>query len=87
MTVGWLLLWQAVIAQRRLSALSKEQGIGADADGLERLVAEDSSAAFYSGKLASARYFASTVLSQATAKAKAIMRSDRAALEIAENAF
>jgi hypothetical protein len=55
--------------------------------GLEKLVAEDATAAFYSGKLASARYFASTVLSQATAKAEVIMRMDRAALEIAEEAF
>ena len=54
---------------------------------LEKLVAEDAAAAFYSGKLASARYFASTLLSQATAKAQAIMRMDKAALEIAENAF
>jgi len=86
-TVGWLLMWQAVIARDRLSALAKENGVEPDADGLEKLVTEDSSAAFYSGKLASARYFASTVVSQATAKAQAIMRMDRAALEIAENAF
>ncbi len=86
-TVGWLLLWQAVIARDRLTALAKENGIEPDADGLQKLVAEDASAAFYSGKLASARYFASTVVSQATAKARTIMRMDRAALEIAENAF
>ena len=86
-TVGWLLMWQAVIAWDRLTALAKENGIEPDAAGLEKLVAEDAAAAFYSGKLASARYFASTLLSQATAKAQAIMRMDKAALEIAENAF
>jgi hypothetical protein len=86
-TVGWLLMWQAIIARDRLTTLAKEQGVEPDADGLEKLVAQDSSAAFYSGKLASARFFASTVLSQATAKAQAIIRMDRAALEIAENAF
>jgi len=86
-TVGWLLLWQAVIAWDRLIALAKGSGVEADAAGLEKFVAEDAAAAFYSGKLASARYFASTVLSQATAKAQVILKMDRAALEIAENAF
>jgi hypothetical protein len=86
-TVGWLLMWQAVIARDRLTALAEEKGVGPGAEGWEKLVAEDPSAAFYSGKLASARFFASTVLSQATAKAGTIMRMDRAALEIAEEAF
>ncbi len=54
---------------------------------MEKLVAEDSNAAFYSGKLASARYFVSTVLSQAVAKAQVIKGMETAALEIAENAF
>ena len=87
-TVGWLLMWQAVIAEGRLTALAKEKGIETDGRvGLEKLVAENSNAAFYSGKLASARYFVSTVLSQAVAKAQVIKGMDTAALEIAENAF
>jgi len=86
-TVGWLLLWQAVIAWDRLTGLAKGSGVKADGAGLEKLVAEDGAAAFYSGKLASARYFASTVLRQAPARAQVILRMDRAALEIAENAF
>ena len=86
-TVGWLLLWQAVIAWERLDGLAEQCGLKADAAGIEKLAVEDSAAAFYSGKLASARYFASTVLSQATAKAQVILTMDRAALEIAENAF
>ena len=85
-TVGWLLMWQAVIAQDRLTELTAEKGIDG-ADGLERLVAENSDAAFYSGKLASARFFAAKVVSQATAKAQVIKNADKAALEIAENAF
>ncbi len=87
-TVGWLLMWQAVIAEGRLTALAKEKGI--ETDGrlrLEKLVSENSKAAFYSGKLASARYFVKTVLSQAVAKAQVIKGMDKAALEIAENAF
>jgi len=80
-------MWQAVIAVDRLVVLAQEKGFESDAAGLNRLIAEDAAAAFYSGKLASARYFVSTVLSRATGKAQAIIRMDRAALEIAENAF
>ncbi len=58
-----------------------------DRAGLEKLVSENPDAAFYSGKLASARYFVSTVLSQAVAKAQVIKEMDKTALEIAENAF
>jgi hypothetical protein len=68
--------------------LARAKGIETDGrPGLEKLVAENSEAAFYSGKLASARYFAKTVLSQAVAKAQVIKGMDKAALEIAENAF
>jgi hypothetical protein len=42
---------------------------------------------FYSGKLASARYFLSSVVSLAPAKAQAIKTADQAALEISENGF
>jgi alkylation response protein AidB-like acyl-CoA dehydrogenase len=87
-TVGWLLMWQAVIADGRLAALARGKGVETDGrPGLEKLVAENSDAAYYSGKLASARYFAKTVLSQAAAKAQVIKGMDKTALEIAENAF
>jgi alkylation response protein AidB-like acyl-CoA dehydrogenase len=84
--VGWLLMWQAVIAQDKLAKLSEEKRVSGP-DGLVKLVAENSNAAFYSGKLASARFFATTVLCHATSKAQSIKMADRAALEIGENAF
>jgi len=86
-TVGWLLMWQAVIAQQKLVALAGEKGFEADANGIDKLIAENPTAAYYSGKLASARFFVSNIVSQATAKAEAIKRADKAALEISENAF
>jgi alkylation response protein AidB-like acyl-CoA dehydrogenase len=85
-TVGWLLLWQAVIAQQKLTQLLQEKGLS-EKDGLEKLIEENSEAAFYGGKLASARYFLSTVVSQAQSKADVIKRADKAALEIAEESF
>ena len=85
-TVGWLLLWQAVIAQEKLDALKESKGIK-DEKELEEFIAENSDAAFYSGKLATARYFVSNVVSQAPAKAEVMKRADKAALDIAENSF
>ena len=84
--VGWLLLWQAIIAQDRLTKLAEEKGIS-EPDGLEKMVTENADAAFYSGKVASARFFVSTVLNLAASKAQVIKTADKAALEIAEHVF
>jgi alkylation response protein AidB-like acyl-CoA dehydrogenase len=82
--VGWLLLWQAVIAQEKLSKIASAKGIDENAE-MEKLISENADAAFYNGKLASAKFFVSNVVSQATAKAQIILRADRTALEIAED--
>jgi hypothetical protein len=52
-----------------------------------KLFSENADAAFYSGKIASTKYFVSNVVSQAASKANLIMNGDRAALEIAESCF
>lgn len=83
---GWLLLWQATIAQKALDRIISEKGVD-EKNGLEKLFSENADAAFYSGKLASARYFLSNVVSNATSKANVIMNADRAGLDISENCF
>lgn len=83
---GWLLLWQAVIAQKALDKIISEKGVD-EKDGLEKLFSENADAAFYNGKLASAKYFLSNVVRMATAKANVIMGGDRAGLDIPENCF
>ncbi len=85
-TVGWLLLWQAVIAYDKLSELEKEKGITGQEEK-NRFLSENPSAAFYSGKLASARYFSGNILSLAEAKAEVIKQADNTALEISETVF
>ena len=84
--VGWLLLWQAVIAKESLTKIAAAKGVD-EAKGMEKLLSENADAAFYSGKLASARYFVGNVVSQATAKADIIIKADRAGLEITEGCF
>ena len=84
--VGFMLLWQAVIADRRLEELYSD----AKADTPEKkaeLVKTNRSAAFYGGKLGSAQFFANTILSLAPGKARAIMSGDRCAIDLPEESF
>ncbi|MDD3473743.1 MAG: acyl-CoA dehydrogenase, partial [Syntrophaceae bacterium] len=84
--VGFMLLWQAVIADRRLEELYGD----AKADTPEKkaeLLKTNRSAAFYRGKVASAEFFANTILSLAPGKARAIMSGERSAIDLPEESF
>lgn len=84
--VGFMLLWQAIIADRRLEELYSD----AKADTPEKkaeLLNTNRSAAFYRGKLASAQFFANTILNLAPGKAKAIMSGERSAIDLPEDSF
>lgn len=84
--VGFMLLWQAVIADRRLEELYSD----AKADTPEKkaeLCKTNRSAAFYRGKIASAQFFANTILSLAKGKARAIMSGERSAIDLPEESF
>jgi hypothetical protein len=84
--VGFMLLWQALIAHQRL----EEIYLDADAkDDLSRreVLAANRSAAFYRGKVASAEYFITNILALSRGKAKAIMSGQRSVLDIPEEAF
>ncbi len=85
-SVGFMLLWQAVIADRRLNELYSD----AKAETPEQkaaLLRSNRSAAFYRGKVASAEFFANSILSLASGKAKAIMSGERSALDLPEESF
>ena len=84
--VGFMLLWQAVIADRRLEELYGD----AKADTPEKkaeVLKTNRSAAFYRGKIASAQFFTNTVLSLARGKARAIMSGERSAIDLPEESF
>ncbi len=84
--VGFMLLWQSVIADRRLQEIYSD----AKADTPEKkaeLLKTNRSAAFYRGKIASAEFFSNTVLSLAKGKARAIMSGERSAINLPEESF
>lgn len=85
MIVGWQLLWQATIAYRKLQQLIQDKSVSQDS--IASFLEENREAAFYSGKLASARFFANTFLALSPAKAQVIKNGDRTALEIPEAGF
>jgi len=85
---GWLLLWQAGIAQDRLDALAEEQGADpADPAKWAEFVKGNKEAAFYSGKVLGAKYFIKNVLPEVDGAVKAIKSEDVSVMEIAEESF
>ena len=84
--VGFMLLWQALIAHRRLQEVYVDAG-AKDGESQKEVLATNRSAAFYRGKVASAEFFITNVLSLSRGKAKAIMSGQRAAVDIPEESF
>ena len=84
--VGLMLLWQALIAHRRLQEIYLDAG-AQDAESQRQILAANRSAAFYRGKVASAEFFINSILTLAQGKARAIMSGQRAAVAIPVEAF
>jgi hypothetical protein len=87
-TYGWLLFWQAGIAQRRLSAILSENRVDeSDKKAVKAFVKEHRDASFYQGKVMSARFYARHILPQAKAVAESIKTEDMSFLSIADESF
>lgn len=84
--IGFLLLWQAHLADRRLQEIYRDNN-AKDEQAQKKIVNENRSAAFYFGKIASAQFFINQVLTQVGGKARGIMNNDKSALEIPEDGF
>jgi alkylation response protein AidB-like acyl-CoA dehydrogenase len=78
--VGWMLLWQAVIADKKLNEI-----IG-DGDKKE-VIDSNEEAAFLDGKIMSAKFFIGTELLKILGKVESIMADETAALDISEKSF
>ncbi len=84
--MGFMLIWQAYLADRRLEEIYRDHHVSDDA-ARAVLLEGNKSAAFYFGKIASARFFANQVMTQAKGKARGIMNNDRSPLEIPVDGF
>lgn len=85
---AWLLFWEAGVAEEKLSLLCREKGMDKeDKNQLNLLVKENTEAAFYRGKLLTARYYIKHVLPQVYATQTAIKSEDLSMLDMADESF
>jgi alkylation response protein AidB-like acyl-CoA dehydrogenase len=84
--IGHFLLDGAGVAFEKLEAIYEAKGATSlgKKKGLQRT---DSEAAFYSGRIASAKYFANEILTTVKARCEAIKAGDKSPLEIVDEAF
>ena len=86
MVVGYLLLDAAGIAQEKLNAMYEEKGLVTIGKkiGLQR---ENQEAAFYAGKIASAKFFINEAVTTVKARCAAIKANDKSAMEMVDLGF
>lgn len=84
--VGHFLLDAAAIASNQLEAIYEAKG-ATTIGGKKGLQRNDPEAAFYSGRIASAKFFANEILTTVKARCEAVKANDRTPLEITDEAF
>ena len=85
--VGHFLIQAAGIAHEKLNAMYREKGVEESKGKKRALVREDRDAAFYDGKIASAKFFAVDVLSTVKARCEAIKFGEKVPIEMADESF
>ncbi len=85
---SWLLLCEAAIAQETLLELCSIKGVTcSDPSDLSRFIKKNKDAAFYDGKIKTAKYFIKNVLPEINGTLKAIKSEDVSIMEIADESF
>lgn len=84
--LAYLLIQQALIAEEKLQAIFAKHGASTP-EAQNKLVEEQSEAAFYKGKVFNAEFFVANILPQVQARATTILSGNRSALSIPEVAF
>jgi alkylation response protein AidB-like acyl-CoA dehydrogenase len=84
--VGHFLLDAGNVAYEKLKVIYEAKG--ADSPGKQKaLQGENKEAAFYAGRIASAKFFANDILTTVKARCEAIKMGDKSPLEMAEESF
>ena len=85
---AYMLVWQAAIAKDKLDALAKTAGADpADWGKWAAFIKDNADAAFYVGKISSAKYFIFNVLPRIDSYATAIKSKDLSIMEIPAESF
>jgi hypothetical protein len=77
---SWLLLEQALIAQKRLDEICSEKG-ASDAEAVKALAGENDEAKFYAGKLDSMKFYVTQILPNVQAMVASAKSEDRTILD------
>ncbi len=84
--LGWMHLWQLTIANKKMKEISASVNINSKED-MDKYLLSNKDAAFYSGKVHSAKFFITKVLPLVDGKVKTIRSEEFDALEIADISF
>ena len=84
--LGWMHLWQLSVADKKLSVIYNMKS-ARSRDERTKVIKENKDAAFYSGKIHSARFFITKILPLQKAKIETILNNDVDALEIDDISF
>lgn len=85
---AWLLLCEAAVAQQTLLELCSIKGVTcSDPSDLSRFINKNKDAAFYDGKMKTAKYFIKNVLPDICGTIKAFKSEDISIMEIADESF
>jgi alkylation response protein AidB-like acyl-CoA dehydrogenase len=86
--MGWLLFWQAGVAAKRFNTICRDNRIDPlNAGERGKFVGSNKEAAFYDGKVHSARFFIKNVLPQVDGLAKAIRNEDLSIMAVHNDSF
>ena len=85
LVIGWKLLDAAGIAQEKLDSLYKEAGV--DPSQAAAMAGKNGEVAFYQGKVASLKYFASNVIPAIEGRCKCIKLADKSPVEMAQESL
>ncbi len=84
--LAWLHLWQAAVACEKQKELAEKAGAGTPEE-LFKLAQENKEAAFYLGKLATAKFYIGTLLPRIYGKIKQVLSSEAEYLIVPESTF
>lgn len=86
-SLAWLHLWMAGVAEGKLQDIYKAKGIADDKKAMKELPNEDKEVAFYQGKVFGAEYYIKNVLPGAKAYAEAIKKEDLSIMKVNDASF
>ena len=87
-SLAWLHLWMAGVAEEKLQAIYKAKGIDpTDKKAIIALPSEDKEVAFYQGKVFSAEYYIKNILPTSKSYAEAIKKEDMSLMKINDASF